>query len=922
MSSQKEISYVEIQKNSGNLHKRWKSYKKNEAQGAQTFLNEFFECFGIKFDPNNLPYEFNTGQGFADCYIKGKVIIEMKDSNKFKNRSELIKALPQAEKYWRAKQKETNYIVLCNFKGFIIFDTRDSKKIYVSLAQLEQKIEQFSFLFDSSPYLVAQQEAVSRYATEIVGTLYLSLNKRLSSLRQDEVDTFILQCVFCMFAEDVGYLPTGIFTRLVNEAKEGIYNSADLLTQLFKMMDEREASRKQQGLFENVRWFNGPLFKVKPEIVLTEKEIDLLESACAFDWGKIKPEIFGVLFESSVESSQRHEDGMHFTSEEDILKIIKPCIIDDWEERLLKANSLDSLTRLHSDLKSYRVLDPACGSGNFLLVAYREIKRIESRIFHKSVTASGKSYSWVQNHMGHFNVKNIYGIELNNFPVLLARVSLWITKKMVQMDLCLDEQDLPLENLSHIVCADALEVKWNDVDVVVGNPPFIGCKQIRSFRGNDYFDWLTERFRDHSQMSDYCTYWYEKVLEDVSVGTRVGLVSTNTVTQTNSRAASLDKIEENGGTIFNAQTSFKWSGAAKVHVSIVNYINKKKYSGIRELNGEVVKSITSRLTEGVTREKAFKLSTNKDFAFVGPVPNGKGFVLSKSEAKALIRENINYKKVIKKYLTGEDLNQTLDQSASRYIIDFQNWELQECKKFKKPFDIVKKKVKPQRDAIESTTKDAQNYKRKWWLFGRSQMKLRSVTSSLKKIIVTSRVSKHPIFMMLDNSNNILPADSTVSVASDSFEVLGVMQSSFHTEWYKHQCSTLKGDLRYTNTTVFDTFPFPAKSNPEIGKVMEDISSYRAETCKNYKVGLTTIYNELTEGGHTELFKLHVKLDKEVARAYGFKLKNLISASEIIDFLTTLNHEYYRLEQLGEIQKLRTELNKKIIGKKKSARKVG
>lgn len=901
----KEVSYQKIQSNLSRFNNRWKDYKKNEKTGAQTFLNEFFEAFGIIFDPNKLPYEFNTGNGFADCYIKGKLILEMKDPNKIKSKDDLLKALPQAERYWNAQGKEANFIILCNFNSFVVMDTRDKTKSYLKINEVEKKFNLFSFLFSSSSFLIEEQEAVSKNATKIMGSLYKKLRKRVGKSRENEIDTFILQCVFCMFAEDVGFLPYGIFTKLVIQVQEGAYNSAHLLTHLFKMMDEQDDKRKQESLFENVRWFNGPLFKVKPEIILDSNEIQLLVEACSFDWSHIRPEIFGVLFESSTEEKEKSDNGMHFTSEEDILKMVKPCIIDYWESKFDLCKTQNDFENLHKELKKFRVLDPACGSGNFLLVSYREIKRIESRIFHRLSTLMGKNYDWVQNHMGHYPAQNLYGIEYKNFPTLIARVSLWVTKKMMQMELSLNEADLPLESLNHIVCGDALMLTWDEVDVIVGNPPYIGCKKIKKARGAEYFKWLSDRFVNHNQMSDYCTYWFEKILEDVRPGVRVGLVCTKTISQTNSRVVSLDKVLSNGGTIFNAISNQKWSGDAQVSVSIVNFTNKALYTDSCYLDGKKVESISSRLKPKISSFESVTLAENKDLAFVGVMPNGKGFILSTADAKELLKKAPSSKNILKRFLNGEDINQSKDQKPSRWIIDFQDWPLEKASQFKEAFTHIKKLVKPVRDEVSRA-----RHKELWWRFGEERMGMRKKLVPLKRFIAVSRVSKYPIFVMFDN-DNLLPGDSTVIIAIDSYEKMGVLQSKFHTDWYKHQCSTLEDRYRYTNTTVFETFPFPSNENKVIADIMKRIEGYRKNACKEYEIGLTDLYNQKAEGGHTLLTKLHDELDKEVAKSYGFPLSKIEKYAEVIDFLSDLNK--LRSENSKPIEKL-VRSGKKLLGK--------
>lgn len=896
--------YVSIQENLAKLYTKWKSYEKNERQGYQTFLSDFFACFGITFDdPNKLPFEENTGKGFADAFIKDTVIFEMKDRNKVKSKKDLEAVLPQALKYWEGKGKHVPFLVLCNFSEFIVFDTRDQSSHHIRLAELETRVDSFALLLKLNPTFVPEQEGVTRKSAKLMGALYQSLRTRLKK-QNDEVDLFVLQCLFCLFSEDIGYLPAQTFTSCVRRIKEGEDNSANILSTLFKMMDEKDSHRKK-GRFENVRYFNGPLFRIKPEIVLLDEEIDLLWESCQLDWKNVRPEIFGALFESSQTKKDRHKDGMHFTSEDDIMKVIKPCILDPWNEVVSSCKTLSDFREAHKKLKSYRVLDPACGSGNFLVVAYRELKALEAKIFMEYKRLSGESYAHAQEALEWFPVTNMYGIEVNPFPSFLTRVSLWITKKLVRNQYKLTEPDLPLEELKHIIAADALEVKWDDVDVVVGNPPFIGCMQIRGARGDQYFNWLGERFKNHSKMSDYCTYWYEKVLEDVRPGVRVGLVSTKSISQTNSRVASLDKIVESGGEIFNAISREKWSGEAKVSVSIVNFVNRGKFEGQKILDGKVVEHISSRLLSFAPRVEVGPLAANENLCFVGVSPNGDGFVLDKEERARLIRADGANAKVIRPYLSGEDINQNTEPMPSRWIIDFQDWSLEQCEQFRAPLKRVRDTVKPLRDKNRR-----EKYRKIWWRFQEERMGLREGITKCKRFVCASRVSKYPIFIFVHDTKTLV-SDATIAILFEDYGHLGVLQSRFHTEWYSYQCSILRGDLRYTNKTVFETFPFPENISKDVAHVMEQIEAYRLKACKEKDIGLTTLYNQLREGGHETLSKLHRKLDEAVANCYGFPKSKLSSAKDIIAFLTDRNLK------LSVSQKIKGTIEK---GKRKGARR--
>ena len=388
-------TYISIQDNLSKLYSKWKNYSENERTGYQSFLTDFFKCFGIIFDdPNKLPFEQNTGNGFADAYIKDVVIVEMKNKQIIKTKEDLLKQLPQALGYWEGVGKHVPYLILCNFNDFIIYDTRDTKIYPIKLAELDSKVDSFLFLLQLSPTFIPEQEEITKHSAKLMGEVYKKLSNRLE-IKTEEIDLFILQCLFCLFSEDIGYLPSETFTHCIRRIKEGEDNSANIISILFKMMDENDSNRKK-GRFENIRYFNGPLFRIKPEIVLNDDEIELLWQATQFNWKNVRPEIFGTIFEASQSKEVRHKRGIHFTSEEDILKVVTPCILNPLNDLLSKCKTMTELHQFHTKLKTFRVLDPACGSGNFLIITYREIKTIEAKVFLEYKRLSGESYNRVQ----------------------------------------------------------------------------------------------------------------------------------------------------------------------------------------------------------------------------------------------------------------------------------------------------------------------------------------------------------------------------------------------------------------------------------------------------------------------------------------------------------------------------------------------
>ena len=270
----------------------------------------------------------------------------------------------------------------------------------------------------------------------------------------------------------------------------------------------------------------------------------------------MEPHIFGSLLEGALGPESQWALGAHYTHEVDIQKVIKPSIVDPWRERIEDASTLDQVQQLQNELLNYVVLDPACGSGNFLYIAYRELRRLERRLHEKERDlrlAQGRRQATQGALTAFFPLTNIKGIEINAFAVSLARVTLWMAHKLAVDELDLDEATLPLENLSGIQAADALRIDWPRASVIIGNPPFHGDRHLRGLLGDDYVEWLKDTF--HCGIKDHCVYWFRKAQDHLEPGQRAGLVGTNSISQNRGRSASLNYIVENGGIITDAVSS-------------------------------------------------------------------------------------------------------------------------------------------------------------------------------------------------------------------------------------------------------------------------------------------------------------------------------------------------------------------------------
>jgi type II restriction/modification system DNA methylase subunit YeeA len=384
-------------------------------------------------------------------------------------------------------------------------------------------------------------------------------------------------------------------------------DSYDLLGGLFQEMNTPGITAG--GRFKGVGYFNGGLFAQPARLELEAAELRLLRDAAnKFDWSKVRPEIFGTLFEHSLGKEDRHAYGAHFTSATDIMKIVGPTIVEPWREQIEGAKSLRRLRELQQRLHTFRVLDPACGSGNFLYIAYRELKRLESRLLER-ISEIGASGDARQMSVSHVNSGNFFGIDIDPFAIEISKLTLMIGRKLAIDELQSKEEALPLDNLDrNFLAGDALldntlfdRTPWPAADVIIGNPPFLGAKRLKPERGPDYVNSVRQAYPSVPGMADYCVYWFRKAHDHLPECTasdplrgRAGLVGTQNIRNNMSRVGGLDYIVQTG-TIVEAVDNQPWSGEANVHVSIVNWI-KSTESTIGATQAPAV--VQGRLAQG------------------------------------------------------------------------------------------------------------------------------------------------------------------------------------------------------------------------------------------------------------------------------------------------------------------------------------
>jgi hypothetical protein len=885
----------------------------DEKGEAQLFLDHLFRAFGhaglkeagaiceerVKKD--------GGGTAFADLVWKPVVLVEMK-----KRGTDLSKHYRQAFDYWtRLVPGRPRFVVLCNFDEFWIYDFEtqmDAPVDTVLLADLPQRWGPLAFLgaVPSAPTFGNRHEEVTRQAADLLAEVFNCLVVR--GIDRDTAQRFALQALMCLFAEDIGLLEKYFFARLLDECKTG-EQAYDLIGGLFVEMNT--PGKTQGGRFKGVDYFNGGLFREPARIELDSTEINLLKNAARSDWSKVRPEIFGAIFEHSLGKETRHAYGAHFTSPVDIMKIVGPTIVEPWREQIEGAKTLKRLEELLARLENFCVLDPACGSGNFLYIAYRELKRLEARIYERIGEFASRNAA--QRPFGFVTARNFYGMDIQPFAVELAKVTMMLAHKLAIDELHVNENALPLDNLDAnfsigdaLIAPDGTRTTWPVADVIIGNPPFLGAKRLKPERGADYVNAVRKLYPEVPGMADYCVYWFRRAHDHLPVCTvddpvagRAGLVGTQNIRNNASRIGGLDAICADG-TLIEAVDNQPWSGEANVHVSIANWVRtqdeallpktrrlwfKSAQRGAKDfdLDCREAAKINSALADGADVGSAAVLACNTEpqRCFTGQMIGHENFLLEAAQLDQLVQRDPKTSEVAFRYLNGDEfLSGRLD--APRFVLDFSQRDVLQAAAFPAAYEWVKTKVLPDRVRKAEEGKSADGTMRshhkaflaRWWQLAFPRPELIGQIEKLPRYIVCSRVTKRPLFVFV--SPAIRPGDAlSVFAFADDYS-FGILQSSAHWQWFVAKCSKLKSDFRYTPESVFDTFPWPqAPTEKQIDAIAAaggEIRRIRAEALQTMHGGLRALYRTLDLPGKNPLRDAHARLDAAVLAAYGFSAK--------------------------------------------------
>ncbi len=923
----------------------------DEKGEAQVFLDRLFQAFGhagVKEAGATLEERVKKADGkgtsFADLVWKPVVLVEMK-----KRGEDLTRHYRQAFDYWtRLVPGRPRYVILCNFDEFWVydFDTQmDAPVDRIRLCDLSERWGALGFLFPTplKPIFGNDQVAITRKAADQLAHCFnriVDKNRPGGPVDRPDAQRFVLQMLVALFAEDIGILPRYRVAQLLDDCKTR-QDSRDLIGGLFEAMNTPKKTPDDR--YQGVDYFNGGLFAEPARLELRFDEVGLLKAASREDWSQVRPEIFGTLFEHSLGQQERHAFGAHFTHPTDIMKIVGPTIVDPWHKLIEGAGTLKRLRELWQRMQDYRVLDPACGSGNFLYIAYRELKRLEARILERMTDISG-SYDSSQMIFGFVSSRQFFGIDINPFAVELAKVTMMIARKLAIDELHITEHALPLDNLDdNFKAADALidehgnPAQWPRVDVIIGNPPFLGAKRLKPERGTAYVNAVRRAYPEIPGMADYCVYWIRKAHDHLPPCTQkdplaghAGLVGTQNIRNNQSRVGGLDHVVRSG-TIVEAVDNQPWSGEANVHVSIANWVKTKKAelipsirlwtrinksgtkrqgeSGTRdgwETEGLVfrdVASINSALSDETDLSTKATLQCNRDpkRCFQGKIPGYNGFVLDRQTAKRIGGSESDA--VMRPYLTGREL--LAEFRIDRWIIDFGNRDINEASAFRLLFAHCQEHVLPSveqalREA-ESTGSDMVTARRehlsRWWQLWNRRDELTVALKGIPRYIGCSRVTRRPVMVFL--SSAICPSDAMQAFALADDYSFGILQGGPHFEWFR-KSSKLKveSDMRYSVRDVFETYPWPqSPADARVRDVAEAgrrVRSARDESLMKTEGGLRAVYRLLELPGKNPLKDAQKALDEAVMAAYGFSIKK-----DILTQLLALNLVVAERERSGE-----------------------
>lgn len=837
--------------------------------------------------------------GYIDCLWRGVILIEMKSRGK-----SLKKAYNQANDYaFNLKDEEIpEYIMVCDFENIRLYRPSTNQEWQFKTQNLSKHVKKFALLAgykslreDYMPDIPINEKAAKKMA---------KLHDKLKENGYDghALEVYLIRLLYCMFADDSYIFEKGAFYQYIKESKEDGSDLSERIAKLFSILDMNEEQRCKNKLLSdemksNFPYINGKLFReVLPFAYFDSSMRELILECSQMDWSKISPAIFGAMFQEVTDQKKRRELGAHYTSEENILKLINPLFLDDLRKEFeLIKHDKRKLKEFHDKLTKLKFLDPACGCGNFLIIAYRELRLLELDVLTMLIDNSDQISIDVVNTYCKVDVNQFYGIELEDFPCRIAHVGMWLIdhqmNRRVAEHFGLYYARLPLRASASIINENALKIDWNDVvpktqlNYIMGNPPFSGARLMSKSQKDD----LIEVWKGHKKVGnlDYVTGWYKKAT-DYMENTKIesAFVSTNSISQGEQPAILWNPLMKEKNTVINfAHRTFKWGNESKgkkaqVHCVIIGFSDYKnnKEKKIFNINSfKKAKNINPYLIDApnVIVERRNTPICNVHRMCFGSMPNdGGNLIINEKEKELIIKENKIAEKWIRPFIGAEEFINNKNRWCL-WLVNANPSELRKCK-------LVMEKIKNvQRYRLKSLRPATQKLAHTPTLFG-------FIFHTDNDYILIPRVSSEnreyiPIGFI---DKNTIASDATLIIPNASLYYFGILTSSVHMAWMRAVAGRLKSDYRYSGTLVYNNFIWPNPTQKQ-KEVIEKAAQCVLDARKLYpECTLADLYDPNTMP--PELTRAHERLDKAVKAAYGNK--GFATEDEIVASLMNMYKE--------------------------------
>lgn len=944
------LSWNEIKSKAVRFSKDWEDVTEESAE-SQTFLNEFFEVFGIsrrRVSTFEKPVQKVDGrEGYIDLLWPGKILIEHKSKGK-----NLEKAANQAIAYSFGLTEEElpQYILVCDFNLFVLYDLEENTKHEFLLKDLVKHVKLFSFIAGYQKSITKDEDPVNIEAAERMGKIHDKL--KAIGYSGHELEVYLVRLVFCLFADDTNIFNKDIFEEyLKNKTSKDGSDLALHLSQIFYILNTPE-SQRLTNLDEHLIEFpyvNGKLFEEQLSPAQFDSEMrNVLIECCDLDWAKISPAIFGSLFQAVMNPEERRNLGAHYTSEKNILRVIKPLFLDElFKEFETIKNNTKQLKEFHKKLSALKFLDPACGCGNFLVITYRELRLLEIEILKVLVKNSQlesdiKNIIWI-------DIDQFYGIEIEEWPVRISEVAMWLIDH--QMNMRVSEEfgeyfvRLPLKKSANIICDNALRIEWGNIiakteidisadvtniikiseptphyntvnvytkevkvlvsapekkpisdkttfDYILGNPPFIG-KHFQNEQQKNDMDFVFKGIKAYGVL-DYVTCWYIKAAKIIqNSNTKVAFVSTNSISQ-----------GEQPGILWNilfnlyeikihfAHRTFRWTnearGKAAVHVVIIgfaNYDTNEKYLfEYDDIKGEPHTRKVKNISPYLIEGKDLIIPKRK--SPICNVPEIRFGNMPNDGGNLLINDD---EVEAYKLIEGE-----VEKFIRPFLgaHEFLNGKKKWCLWFyKNQENLNLKRMRITYKRIEAVEQHRSKSKRKGTqTLSLFPMLFGEIRQPETNFILVPRVSSENrrIIPMSIYSPEYIVGDTCLSIASSNLFHLGILQSEMHMSWVKQVCGRLKSDYRYSSDIVYNNFPWPLNPTDKQIKLVEEKAKKVLDVRKEFpQNSLADLYDPLTMP--PALVKAHQELDKAVDLCY--RSQPFPNETKRIEFLFELYEKY-------------------------------